>query len=564
MRHRTSVLLLAVAFAAVACSDATDPDPDPACGARLSLQRGEIRQLSDPSAISCVTIAGAPTASEYLVITANASREQDDLHSYLVRTIDGTAATDRIPIAPSWSRMAATTDTIREGLENHVREAEQRVIGKRSLATLTARSHLGATPQRSVDVPRVGDTLSFHVPDASTQNLCANYNDVRAVVKAIGATAMVALDVDAPVRGFSGTDYQSIADEFDSLILPTDTQWFGAPTDINGDGHITILYTPRINRLTPTGSLGFVGGFFFSSDLLPRSNPTQNWTCPSSNEQEIFYLLAPDPDGTVNGNRFSLETAREASRGTTAHELQHMINQGIRQTSTQSDRLEAAWLNEGLSHFAEELVGRASRGYADNKRLTWDDVLFELDDFDSFFRQNLLRLRLWLDRPDLWSPTSGSALTQLAPRGAAWALLRYSTDQYGGTDARAFVRSLTAGPEVDVANLEAKTHASFADLVAGFLVASFADSTVGAMSPRYSFASWSMRDVMTNLNGGDFPLRTRHLPSADIVTSSPSGSGNYFVLSMAAGAPTTRLRVLSPAGGPVDFTGARVYIARLK
>jgi hypothetical protein len=514
--------------------------------------------------MSCIGITSTQAPSDYLVITANASREQDDLHSYVVRTTEGSAARDRAPDESARFAIALAEDTTRARIEGRVRESERRLLATRSLANVALRTTFGASSQRAPDPVRVGDTLSFHVPDVSTDNLCTNYVDVRAVVKAISATAIVALDVAAPSRGFTVADFGSIADEFNSLILPTDTQWFGAPTDLNDDGHITILYTPRINRLTPTGSLGYVGGFFLSTDLLPRSNPVQNWTCPSSNEQEIFYLLAADPDGTVNGNRFSLETTRESSRGTTAHELQHMINQGIRQTVTRSDHLEVAWLNEGLSHFAEELVGRASRGYADNKKLSWDDVLFELDDFDSFFRQNLLRLRLWLDRPDLWSPTSGSALTQLAPRGAAWALLRYSTDQYGGSNPRAFVRSLVAGPEVDIANLEARTHANFADVVAGFLVASFADSTIGSMAPRYSFASWSMRDVMTNFNGGDFPLRTRRLPSADVVTSSPSGSGNYFVLSLAAGAPTATLQMLSPAGGPVDFTGARVYVARLR
>src|SRR5262249_38699572 len=170
-------------------------------------------------------------------------------------------------------------------------------------------------------VPAVGDTLQVHVPDASTSDLCANFADVHATVKAVSAKAIVLLDVAAPPRGFTDEDFRTIASEFDTLILPTDAQWFGAPTDLNGDGRITILYTPRINRLTPTGSLGYVGGFFFASDLLPRSNPAQGWRCDSSNEQEIVYLLALDPDGTVNGNRFSLETAREASRGTTAHEV---------------------------------------------------------------------------------------------------------------------------------------------------------------------------------------------------------------------------------------------------
>jgi hypothetical protein len=100
-----------------------------------------------------------------------------------------------------------------------------------------------------------------------------------------------------------------------------------------------------------------------------------------------------------------------------------MINQGIRQSAATGATREVDWLNEGLSHFAEEVVGRASRGYGDGQRLNWNNLLSDLDDFDSYFRQNLLRLRIWLDRPDLASPVSARAASELAPRGAAWALV---------------------------------------------------------------------------------------------------------------------------------------------
>jgi hypothetical protein len=61
---------------------------------------------------------------------------------------------------------------------------------------------------------------------------------------------------------------------------------------------------------------------------------------------------------------------RQNTRGTIAHELQHMINQGRRLLNPAVDSSETIWLNEALSHFAEEIVGRAKRGYSDFQRLS--------------------------------------------------------------------------------------------------------------------------------------------------------------------------------------------------
>jgi hypothetical protein len=298
-------------------------------------------------------------------------------------------------------------------------------------------------------------------------------------------------------------------------------------------------------------------------DLLALNIPSQSYRCDASNEQEILYLLAPDPNGQVNGNRFSVETARESARGTMAHEVQHMINQGVRQSVAAGAALEVAWLNEGLSHFAEEVVGRASRGYGDQQRLTWNNVLADLDDFDSYFRQNLLRLRFWLDRPDLSSPISTRAASELAPRGAAWALVRFAVDQYGGTNPRAFSRSLVAGPQTDVANLAARSGVSFERLLPGFLVASYGDVASASVGAAYRFASWDLRNVMESLNGGSYPLRLAALPT-DVLARSLAGSGNFYFVSRAARAEPTTFRMLDPAGGPITFAGARLYVMRLR
>ena len=75
--------------------------------------------------------------------------------------------------------------------------------------------------------------------------------------------------------GSTAADFTAIANEFDDLIFKTDTSWFGAPTDINKDGRITILYTPEVNKFTPKGSPSYIGGFFWGGDLFTKADYTQ-------------------------------------------------------------------------------------------------------------------------------------------------------------------------------------------------------------------------------------------------------------------------------------------------
>src|SRR5437870_5932548 len=58
---------------------------------------------------------------------------------------------------------------------------------------------------------------------------------------------------------------------------------FGRPTDLDNDGHVFILYTPRVNALTKRGSTSFFGGFFFGGDLFPR---TGTGGCAESRSEE--------------------------------------------------------------------------------------------------------------------------------------------------------------------------------------------------------------------------------------------------------------------------------------
>ena len=40
----------------------------------------------------------------------------------------------------------------------------------------------------------------------------------------------------------------------------------------------------------------------------------------------MFYLLVPDPDGTVNNNKRTKDEVTTLNLGTIAHEFQHLIN----------------------------------------------------------------------------------------------------------------------------------------------------------------------------------------------------------------------------------------------
>ena len=244
-----------------------------------------------------------------------------------------------------------------------------------------------------------------------------------------------------------------------------------------------------------------------------------------------------------------------------------MINQGRRLLNTAVDSSETTWLNEGLSHFAEEVVGRAKRGFSDFQRLSFNDVNptpTSADDYNAFFRQNLARYRSWMQRPDTSSPTSNSSRNQLAPRGAAWMFLRYAADYYSGGNMKSFLRGVVNGPDIGLRNLlQHSNGAQFDDLLSGWLISQFTDGlNIPGLPAPYQMKSWVVRDVMAGVNNNVFPLLVTPLP-ASVDTKSISGSGNYFRLTRVGPSPETTFRMMAPGGSMVGFAGARVYVVRI-
>jgi hypothetical protein len=553
------------------------------CVNPLTLDVGQVSVLSGPAAVSCITMAATAAATQFLFVTANANPSPDDKQSFSVSFQNGTvasigpsAAVIGAGVSPELRQVASSLEQ-RDNIETGIRQAERRIVraippGRAGASDALGRSGSAARSSVLAAAVALGDTITYRVPDVLAADLCTTYFPVRGVVKAIGKKAQIALDVNAPTTGFSAADFTAIAAEFDDLIFKTDTSWFGSPTDINKDGRITILYTPEVNKFTKKGSNSYIGGFFWGGDLFTLDDYARAVppiTCPQTNAQEIFYLLAADPTGTFSDPR-STNLVRQSTRGTIAHEFQHMINQGLREFNPDADAYEADWLNEGLSHFAEEAVGRASRGFGDFQSLSGSDIRANTDDYNAFFQQNLARFSTWLARPDTSSPISSTADMQLAPRGAAWALLRYAADQYAPGNARKFFHYLVAGPRTSVTNLLQsvktvnKADIPFDQILSGWLIANYTDNLASSgLDQRYSYVSWNMRDAMAGSAGGNYPLRVT-APGAPFATTAQSGSGVYFLAQRAAGAPVATFRMLAPGGGNVTFDGARVYVVRLQ
>ena len=121
--------------------------------------------------------------------------------------------------------------------------------------------------------------------------------------------------------------------------------------DLDGDGHVVVLLTPVANRMSIASECvqrGYVTGFFYGVDLLERD--------PHSNRGEVFYGFVPDSTGRYSCAHTASDVERTL-QATFPHELQHLIsfNQHV---LVRGGAPEATWLNEGLSHAAEELVAR--------------------------------------------------------------------------------------------------------------------------------------------------------------------------------------------------------------
>jgi hypothetical protein len=389
-------------------------------------------------------------------------------------------------IGVSWASLDPKVASIDgTGLVTGLARGTVRIVGKAGGASDTARIHV---------VPRQYNVQSNSPCDSP------DYRGGRVV--AVSDYAIVVADTANPSGGFTAADYASLAGSFDKLVYPIVTENFGKPTDIDGNERVIIFYTRAVNELTPAGSKGYVGGFFFARDLFPRAGTAQAQGCAHSNEAELFYMMVPDPSGLVNGNKREKSVVQRITLGTIAHEFQHLINGSRRLYVNPAEDWETTWLNEGLSHVAEELMfyhasGLAPKQNIDTNRLRSVPASQAVDAFNAFQISNLARLAAYYEAPESHSGYSDEA--ELGDRGAVWHYLRYLADRSTIADRDIWFRlanSTTSG----FANLTQVLGQDTRTLYRDWAIATYTDDLVATKDSRFQQPSWNNRAIIAELD----------------------------------------------------------------
>ena len=516
-----------------------------------------------------VTLTAGATSAEYYGVVVNTSLTGTEKGTYSVKA-DGAGPAPYLGFVPAMTALRVGTDGSSGMGEPQLDRAFEARLRARERAELTplfgaarawyaARSAAngasgsGFSPSRSNQaIPagtKVGDFVRVNV---NGNEACTNpvYHGAR--VAAIGRRALILDDTLNPKGGFTDADFQRFAARFDSLVYPLDSAAFGAPTDIDNNGHIALVFSRSVNELTPIGSQSYVGGFTFSRDLFPLVGTTRLEACAASNEGEYFYLLTPDPLGVVNGNKRSTGFVDSVTTGVIAHEFEHLINGGRKlYVNTASSSFEEKWLDEGLAHIAEELLfyresglsSRSNLGISELRTSATTKTAYNLD-----MTGNAGRYRSFLQAPSSSSPYAKN--DSLSTRGAAWSLLRYLADRSAPSDGDIFFKLANNGP-VGVANATAVFGAGFPGFVRDWLVSHAVDDIVA--TPEYQQRSWNWHSIYPNLGAGGFPypLAVQSMANATPYTGTVlSGGAAYFKLTVPAnGSATVVLTETAGASG---------------
>lgn len=506
-------------------------------GDLVALPVGGVLDVADDAGFTCL---GLPGGGEYLAFVYSASTVGAAKHPYSLSGVGSAApllsqtgvASARPHERASFGTRAGASrlgDADPQSMwDRRLRELETEMAESRDR---TRPRGPAAGPQLAPQrvVPVVGGTRVFNVFDG------AEFTEVTAVARLVSDEAALFVDEDAPAGGFTPQDLQLFADRFDRVIHPGVTGAFGDTSDLDDNQRIVILFSPRVNALTPRGASGFVGGFFFGVDLLPER--------AGSNAAEIFFALVPDPSGIFSDAR-SRQAVMEVTPAVLAHEFQHMVNFNERVLELESEGVEAIWLSEGMAQYAEEVVALEYDAVGDAASA-------------ALFRSGTrARVRRYLQGTDTVSLIISTGQGSLSERGAGFLFVTYLEDQIGGD----LLRRLTRTTRTGVGNVEAEVGRDWADVLADWWSAVYLDGPDPESGPLL-YPDFDLRGFLND----PFPLEPVQLGAGDFARSGllwSSSSEYYIVVPETLG--STTVRVAGEAGAPSSRQAAlRMRVIRI-
>jgi hypothetical protein len=551
------LLPLLIVGALAACkSDGTGPQPGLDVGQSLKLTGAQD-----------VKLEGGTDGSQYYVVLANNDTNPTNKASYTLvgNGLGGSVAAlvpeDGASLSLSPFAGGAASPTVNASFEARLRAREREQLTTRipaarrwmaarrsastptNLGTFSLSRRDGAVPATA----KVGDTVTVNV---NGLDACSNPTYRGARVVAIGTHSIVLADTSNPAGGFTDADYQRYATRFDTLVYPLDVDAFGAPSDIDQNGRVALIFTSAVNELTPANATSFVGGFTFARDLFPLSDTDRLQGCPASNVGEYFYLIAPDPAGQINGNDRSTGFVDTMTTAIIAHEFQHLINSSRRIYINNANDFEETWLDEGLSHIAEELLFYREAGLGPRNNINTTAIrateqrrsAFNLD-----MAGNAGRYRSYLQKPSSSSPYAHD--DSLPTRGGAWSLLRYLADQRSKTGDKVFYQ-LVNSTRSGIANVQNVFGATFTADVRDWNVSHAVDD-IAPVPAELTQPSWDWHSIFLVVNQGTYPLKYQVMSDGASYSGSVAGGGAaYYKLGVPAnGSATVTLGGQSASAG---------------
>jgi hypothetical protein len=368
-------------------------------------------------------------------------------------------------------------------------EARDLLEGQLRLRERALGLRLGGRPLPAPKVraaePQAGDQRRFVFPEMGRVRQQA----VQARLTALSAHALAWVEegsqgpdqglIEKMLEQFSGEDYDLVG------------RRFGLPSDVDGDGRVSFLFTPLVDQV------GGLAGFYSASSTLPEE------LGGTGDQMDLMFLSPTQP--------------AQSYRPLLVHEFQHLVNFN-QHVLVRGGEGERNWLNEGLSHLAEDLVA----GYEDSG-------------------QNEI-IAAFLADPSAVG-LEGEALMDRRKRGAAYLFVRSLADRLGEG---AVLRLVNTGL-ADRDNVERATGEGFGQLLAGWGAQLYLSGLGLFAHPRFDYDSALLRAGV--LRGFPLPVALEHRAGGASLSGGLRPRGVALVHLRGPGAVRGRVAAQAQAGG---------------
>ena len=528
---------------------------------------GVVSSSEDPASLTGVTLTGTPWDASAvaeggrIVVAAEKWAGEETSQGAMAALAQGPfsasaafAPQPALPMAPAsagggigdWPLAADTLRMRRARAHNEIMARNKALLRRLGRTTRPAR----AAARRDL---QVGDTLTLYGDRGRT---CASGGQVRAIVRLVGTSSIWLDDRDNPAGTFTDSELANLDAFYSANIKGVHDDYFGALSDVDGNGRFLVLMTKEANRAD-------VGGWVSWADLYPRER------CATSNHAEIFYGKVPDPQGSV-GDAVTKEDVLEYYPELIAHEVAHLVQANAQVLGNAGWK--TTWEDEGGATLAEQLVAYRIFGHGSGQELGWAAYNYSaesrnwywdwLGDMAAFFGRD------W--RGD------GTGRISRAPEECSWVgreregnsgpclgrqvygvpsmVLRYAMDRWGDDypgGERALMRRLTASPVVgfnSLVDVSPDKAWRTEQILTGFYIALWLDLQGWTT---YGMTTWDLQDIFGKLPESwqlrpyTSSSRTPRLTGRRV----RAGSSLYFHWTPTGALSPTSIKVTLPSGG---------------